>query len=182
MKYNSLTFITGNAAKAEQLRRHLNFPVLHKKIDLDEIQSLDLEKIVERKAKDAYKIIKSPVLVEDVSLSFKAFGRLPGPLIKWFYEELGNKGMCKLFGKQKNKSFVAEVCFGLYDGKKLKTFTGKMEGTIAKKPRGKTDFGWDPIFIPRGSKKTNAEMSPKEQKKFSMRRIALKKLETFLKK
>ncbi len=182
MKLNSITFITGNAAKAEQLRRHLDYPVFYRKLDLDEIQSLDLKKIVEHKAKEAYKKIGSPVLVEDVSLAFHAFGKLPGPLIKWFLGELGNDGLCKMLDGHKNRNATAEVCFGLYDGKKLKIFEGKMEGTIAKKPRGKTDFGWDPIFIPKGSRKTNAEMSVEEQKKFSMRKIALKKLEVFLKK
>ncbi|HUX36084.1 MAG TPA: non-canonical purine NTP pyrophosphatase [Candidatus Paceibacterota bacterium] len=217
MKLNKITFITGNAAKAEQLRRHLKCPVLHKKIDLDEVQSLDLKKIVEHKSREAYKKIsaqggpasggKSAVLVEDVSLAFHALGKLPGPLIKWFLGELDNDGLCKMLDGYKNRNATAEVCFGLYDGKELKIFEGKMEGKIATHPRGKTDFGWDPIFIPleagrpkvpvalarrrgrpltgfipKGSKKTNAEMSVKEQNKFSMRKIALKKLEMFLKK
>ncbi len=191
MKLHSITFITGNASKAEQLKRHLKYPVLHKKLDLDEVQSLESEKIIGHKTKEAYKKIsaqggpasggKFAVLVEDVSLSFKAFGRLPGPLIKWFLAELGNEGLCRLLDG-KNRNAVAEVSFGLYDGKELKIFTGKIEGTIAKKPRGETDFGWDPIFIPKGSRKTNAEMSAKEQKKFSMRKIALRKLEKFLSK
>lgn len=176
-----ITFITGNAAKAEQLGRYLKHSVSHKKIDLDEVQSLDLKKIVEHKAKEAYKKVKSPVLVEDVSLSFAALGRLPGPLIKWFLGELDNGGLCALLDGKKTRKAIAEVCFGFYDGKELKIFEGKMEGTIAKKPRGATDFGWDPIFIPKGSRKTNAEMDIKEQKKFSMRKIALKKLEKFLK-
>lgn len=55
MKSGKITFITGNAAKAEQLKRHLKRPVLHKKIDLAEVQSLDLKKIVEHKAREAYK-------------------------------------------------------------------------------------------------------------------------------
>lgn len=182
MIINPITFVTGNPAKTEQLGRHLDYQIFHRKLDLPEIQSLDLKEIVERKAKDAYEIIKSPVLVEDTSLVFKALGKLPGPLIKWFYEELGNEGICRIFGGQKNKSFTAEVCFGLYDGKELKTFRGKINGTIVKKPRGKIGFGWDPIFIPKGYKKTWGEMSAEEQKKTSVRRIALKKLERFLKK
>jgi len=181
MKIDSITFITGNAAKAEQLGRHLNYPVSHKRLDLPEIQSLNLREIVERKAKDAYEIIGSPVLVEDVSLTFHALGKLPGPFIKWFLGELGNGGLCKMLDGQKNRNATAEVWFGLYDGKELKIFNGKVEGKIAARPRGKTDFGWDPIFIPKGSRKTWAEMTPEEQKKTSMRRIALKKLEKFLK-
>jgi len=177
----SLTFITGNQAKAEQLARYFNMPVKHKKLDLDEIQSLDLEKIVEHKTRQAHDIINSPVLVEDVSLKFHAFGNLPGPLIRWFLEELGNKGLCRILNHyRKDRSAIAEVIFGFFDGKNYKSFSGQMSGKIAAHPRGESGFGWDPVFIPDGSDKTWSEMNPDEQKKFSMRKIALKKLEDYL--
>ena len=50
----SITFITGNQKKADYLARYLGFPIEHQKIDLDEIQSLDLREIVEHKVKQAY--------------------------------------------------------------------------------------------------------------------------------
>jgi non-canonical purine NTP pyrophosphatase (RdgB/HAM1 family) len=175
-----ITFITGNAAKAEQLGRHLDFPVEHQKIDLAEIQSLNLAEIVEHKAREAYKLVKTPVLIEDTSLVFNAFGRLPGPLIKWFLTELGNEGLCKLLDTQEDRSCTAEVLFGLYDGEKLSTFHGAAHGRVADRPRGENGFGWDPIFIPKGYDKTWGEMTAEEQKETSMRRIALKKLEAEL--
>ncbi len=177
----NLTFITGNAAKAEQLGKHLDHPVAHKKLDLPEIQSLDLHEIIEHKTKEAYKQIGGVALVEDTSLTFKALGRLPGPLIKWFLTELDNAGLCKLLDGYEDRSAVAEVCFGLYDGKELKMFDGKAHGSIATVPRGERGFGWDPVFIPEGHHKTWGEMDPEEQKETSMRRIALKKLEAYLK-
>lgn len=72
-----VTFITGNQNKADYLAKYLGFPVAHQKIHLDELQSLSLREIVEHKVKQAYDIIKKPVLVEDVSLEFSALGRLP---------------------------------------------------------------------------------------------------------
>ncbi len=180
IKFNKLTFITGNAAKAEQLGRHLNFPVTHQKVDLVEIQSLDLNEIVKHKAKEAFKIVGTPVLIEDTSLVFTALGKLPGPLIKWFLTELDNEGLARLLDGYEDRSARAEVLFGLYDGTKLRTFFGSSVGSIAKKPRGEHGFGWDPIFIPKGYDKTWGEMIPEEQKETSMRRIALKKLEAEL--
>ena len=56
-----------------------------------------------------------------------------------------------------------------------------MKGTIAESPRGERGFGWDPIFIPGGKTKTWGEMDVEEQRETSMRRIALKKLEEYLK-
>ncbi len=72
-----ITFITGNPKKAEYLSKYLSFPILHEKIKLDEIQSTDLREIVEHKVRQAYDRMKSPVLVEDVSLVFEEFGKLP---------------------------------------------------------------------------------------------------------
>jgi non-canonical purine NTP pyrophosphatase (RdgB/HAM1 family) len=175
-----LTFITGNAAKAEQLAYHLDAPVAHQKVDLIEIQSLELSEIVAHKAKEAYKIVGSPVLIEDTALTFLALGRLPGPLIKWFLTELDNDGLAKLLDGYDNRAARAEVLFGLYDGRELKTYHGSAEGSIAERPRGERGFGWDPIFIPAGHDKTWGEMTPEEQSATSMRRIALKKLEADL--
>ncbi len=177
---HNITFITGNPSKAEQLAVHLDYPMAHRKLDLAEIQSLDLKEIVEHKAKEAYRHVKNPVLVEDTSLTFLALGRLPGPLIKWFLAELDNEGLCRMLDGHSDKRALAEVCFGLYDGKELKMFKGQMNGMIAPSPRGEREFGWNPIFIPQGYEKTWGEMSRDEQKETSMRRIALKKLEAFL--
>ncbi len=177
----SLTFITGNPAKAEQLARHLNIDVTHTKLDLPEIQSLDPKEIVEQKAKEAYKHINAPVLVEDTSLTFLALGKLPGPLIKWFLQELKNEGLCDILLPGMDRSARASVCFGYYDGTRFEIFEGEMNGTIASIPRGALGFGWDPIFIPKGYEKTWGEMTMQEQDETSMRRIALKKLEVFLK-
>lgn len=176
----SLTFITGNKNKLEQLKWFLDYPINHKGLDLVEIQSLDPHEIVEAKVKEAYRIVKSPVLVEDISLTFKALGKLPGPLIKWFLKELDTDGLCKLLNGYSSRDAVAEVLYGYYDGKEVKFFDAKCEGTIAKHPKGDRNFGWNPIFIPKGYKQTWAEMSIEEQKKTSMRKIALEKFEKYL--
>lgn len=89
-----ITFITGNPKKAEYLEKYLGFPIEHIKLDLDELQSLDLYEIVEHKVRQAYAKIGKPVLVEDASLEFSAFGRLPGTFIKFFLEEMSEETIC----------------------------------------------------------------------------------------
>jgi hypothetical protein len=49
-----ITFVTGNQNKADFLARHLNLPIKHKKLELDEMQSLNLKEIAEHKARQAY--------------------------------------------------------------------------------------------------------------------------------
>jgi len=96
MIMENITFITGNAKKAEYLEKYLGVPISHQKIDLDEIQSLDLKRIVEHKARQAYEILKRPVLVEDVSLEFMALGGLPGPFIKFFIDNMSFETICSI--------------------------------------------------------------------------------------
>ena len=89
-----LTFITGNAGKAQYLQNYFHLPVEHIKLDLKEIQSLNTAEVAADKAARAYEILKEPVLVEDGALVFSGMKPLPGPLIKWFFETLGNDGLC----------------------------------------------------------------------------------------
>lgn len=178
---SNFTFITGNAGKAKYLGDYFHMTVDHKKLDITEIQSLDLKEIVKDKAQKAYQIIKSPVIVEDVSLIFLGMKKLPGPLIKWFLETLDNEGLIKLVDSLDTREALAEVEFAICNENGVYTFKGSMEGTISKIPKGSMGFGWDPIFIPKGYSKTWAEMDDNEKHMTSMRKIALEKMSEFLK-
>lgn len=165
----NVVFITGNQKKAEFLNKFLGVEVNHQKLELDEIQSLDLHTVTEHKVRQAYEIIKQPVLVEDVAFSLKALGKLPGTLIKWFLEELDVDGICKLADMYDDRRAVAEVCYAYFDGKTLKFFDGKLEGSVAETPRTDDGFGWNRIFIPEGQTKANSEMVEEEMAKHSVR-------------
>ena len=173
-------FITGNAGKAHQLELWLGRQLPHRKLDLVEIQSLDLQEIVEQKVLEAYRQLKQPVLVEDVALTFHAMGKLPGPLIKWFLNELETEGLCRLLDGHKDRSATAEVIYGLHDGQNTHFFHGVVHGRVAEHPRGSHGFGWNAVFIPDGSNKTYGELTEKEVEKFSFRAKAIAKLSDFL--
>jgi len=176
----TLTFITGNPKKAEQLSLYLSFPVEYAKLDIPEIQSLNLEEVATEKAKVAYKKLGTPVIVADTALSFDALNGLPGTFIKWFLESIGNDGLTKLLLGQENRLATAATCFALYDEDGLHLFRGERRGTIADVPKGETDFGWNPIFMPEGAQLTWAEMNSQQQAETSMRRLAIEKLQKYL--
>jgi non-canonical purine NTP pyrophosphatase (RdgB/HAM1 family) len=92
----SIIFITGNQKKADNLSRLIGIPVDHIKLDLDEIQSLNLREVVEHKARQAYAKVQKPIIVEDVALEFEALGRIPGTFIKFFIEEMSLEDICRL--------------------------------------------------------------------------------------
>lgn len=155
-------FITGNQNKADYLSRQLGVKIPHQKVDLDELQSTDLHVIVEHKLRQAYDIVKRPVLVEDVSLSFNALGDLPGPYIKWFVEQAGGEACCRMLDGFDDRSAVIRCTFGYFDGERMEFFDSESLGMISDHPRGENGFGFDTFFINEGYNVTRAEMSQEE--------------------
>lgn len=184
--FRDLVFVTGNQHKADYLAKWLGIHLPHQKAAVDELQSLDLREIVEHKARGAYQLLGRPVLVEDVALTFHALGRLPGPLIKWFLEELKPAGLPVLLQAHADKSATASIMYGLYDGKQLHTFEAHVKGTVASEPRvsdaagWNTTSSWNSVFIPDGSTKTYGEMSDEELQPLSHRAKAIQQLQDFL--
>ncbi len=174
------TFITGNQNKADFLARNLGHKLAHHKLDLDELQSLDRRAVIEHKVRQAYDILKKPVLVDDAALMFKALGRLPGTFVKSFLDELGPDGLCHLANCLDSQEAIGIVSYALFDGKTLHLFEGEMHGRIAPKPTGSGGHGYDPIFIPEGYNKTRGQMTQEEQDLTSARFKAMQKLKVYL--
>lgn len=173
-------FITGNQHKADYLAKWLGTKVAHHKVDLDELQSLNLRAVTEHKVRQAYGRLKQPVMVEDIALTFTAMGRLPGTFIKWFLEEMGNEGLCKLADGLEHRGATASICYAYFDGQRVVFFEHHVPGTVADQPRGGHGFGWNPVFIPEGSAQTYGEMTDDEVRPFSVRAHAIEKLRAFL--
>lgn len=177
----NITFITGNQDKADYLAKYLGHPITHRKIDLDEIQSMDLREIVEHKVRQAFEIIKSPVIVEDVSLEFEALGGLPGPFIRFFVDKVPFETICSMING-KSRRATARCVFGYYDGTNLELFEGKLDGKISEAPAGEKGYGWDKIFIPEGYDITRASMDEEDDRKTYLIIKPFEKLKEFLEK
>jgi len=178
MQEVNATFITGNSKKAEYLEKLLGLKIKNHKLNLDEIQSLNVSEIVEHKVKQAYNLLGSPVLVEDVSLEFEELNGLPGPFIKFFVDNVPFERVCNLV--KENRKATARCVFGYYDGNILKLIEGKLEGTVAKEPKGENGYGWDKIFIPNGYEITRAEMNEEDNHKTYMISKPIEKVREFL--
>lgn len=177
---NNLYFITGNSKKFKEVKALLP-SIMQLNLDLPEIQELDPKKIIQAKLLEAVKHKKGSFIVEDTSLYIKSLKGLPGPLIKWFMQSLGNKGIAELALKNKNTEALAVTYIGYIDSTgHIEFFSGSLRGKIVK-PHGKNTFGWDPIFLPKGKNMTLAQMSLIEKNKLSMRKKAFTKLIKHLK-
>ncbi len=176
-----IIFITSNENKLKEARSILpDIKIISKKIDLLEIQSVQLEDVIKEKLKYGFQQIKKPIIVEDTGLFFNGLNGFPGALIKMLLDSVGCEGCFKIINAFEDKSAIAKCAVGFTsDGKDLKVFIGEIKGTIVN-PKGSSNFGWDPIFQPEGLDKTFAEMNPEEKNAISHRYKALKKFKEFL--
>jgi len=79
-----------------------------------------------------------------------------------------------------NRNARFKTVIALELNNKQYTFTGICEGKITKTKRGKSGFGYDPIFIPNGYKETFAEMDLSLKNKIGHRGKAIQLLVDFL--
>lgn len=184
---SSITFVTGNAKKLEEVIAILSKvsqctkKIVNKKIDLAELQG-EIDEISVKKCKEASNFIKGPVIVEDTSLCFNAFKGLPGPYIKWFLDKLGPEGLHRMLNDFEDKSARAICTFTYHSGEEkdeVMLLQGITEGAIVF-PRAPRDFGWDPCFQPSGYDQTYAELPKDIKNSISHRYKALEKLGKFL--
>jgi len=66
-------------------------------------------------------------------------------------------------------------------GEVLASFDGACEGTLLLAPQGANGFGYDPLFVPAGFKKTFGQLSEKTKNTLSHRGHALRKFLAWLK-
>jgi XTP/dITP diphosphohydrolase len=80
--------------------------------------------------------------------------------------------------------YVCVIAVVIPDGEGLKpqefVVEGRWSGTLTREPRGSNGFGYDPIFLPRGSELTAAEMDPATKNAESHRARALVELQKAL--
>ncbi|MBI4139946.1 non-canonical purine NTP pyrophosphatase [Candidatus Woesearchaeota archaeon] len=179
-------FVTGNNEKAREVQQILGVGVERVNADLEEIQSLDPKEVVRKKLESAIaQIGKFPLLVEDTALCFNAWRTpqgfyLPGPLIK-HYLKLGLEETVQMLMPFKDKRAFAINTLGYAESIQSthQYVDGIVRGTIVA-PRGKTGFGWDPIFVPEGYGQTYSEMEPELKNKISHRRKSLDSLKELL--
>ena len=95
--------------------------------------------------------------------------------IKKVFSELKKK---KKLDKSNKAIFYCSLAIAWPDGK-CKTFSGTVNGKISLQPKGNKGFGYDPIFIANGYKKTFGEISADLKDKISHRYKAFSKIKRF---
>lgn len=138
-----------------------------------------------QKAETLGAMMKTACFAEDTGLEIEALQGAPGVYTARFAgencsaEDNWRKVLSLLEGQQNRKaSFRTIITY--YHNTEYRQFEGICEGEIALIPSGEDGFGYDPVFIPRGSTKTFAEMNLAEKNQFSHRKKAFDLFATFL--
>lgn len=141
-----------------------------------------------KKAVTAARYTGKPALADDSGLEVYALGGAPGVLSARYagegaddrknYEKLLRE-MSSVPDDKRGARFVCVIAL-VFPDSRVETFSGYAEGLIGKEPKGANGFGYDPVFYPKGHKRTFAEMGDKEKDLLSHRGRALSEVQRYL--
>jgi XTP/dITP diphosphohydrolase len=181
-----------NRKKLAELRRVLDAAgVSLTLLSLDDVAAFDeapetgatFEDNALAKARDAFTATGLPSLADDSGLEVEALNGMPGVLsARWSGVHGDDAANTALLLSQlrdvpdarRGAAFVSACALVYGPGDQDSTVVrGVWPGRIAGEPRGDGGFGYDPVFLPEGSTRTAAQLSPAEKDAVSHRGRAL---------
>lgn len=187
-----LLLATRNAGKLVELRRML--------ADVDVLTVVGLADLTEfpeapetgatfaenalAKARDAVAATGLPAVADDSGLSVDALNGMPGVLSARWSGRHGDDGanlellLAQLGDVPETRRGAAFVCAAalVVPGGAETVVHGEWRGVINRGPRGTNGFGYDPIFVPDGERRTSAELTSAEKDAQSHRGRAMRGL------
>lgn len=130
-------------------------------IETDEPLEIDLVKMVEHKARSAYRELLAPCIVEHAGLILEENGSegFPGGLTQPMWDALKAEGFLRRLNASGERA-IARSVVGYCDGTQIKTFVAETRGVLSSSPAGSREFYWDVIFCPEGgANETYAQMA-----------------------
>jgi len=149
-----------------------------------------LEANAKKKALQTSRFLKRLVVADDSGLEVGFLGNRPGVYSARFagkgatYKSNNKKLLRLLRGVPSTKRSARFRCvIAISDkGRLIDLAEGRCQGKIALRPKGTSGFGYDPLFIPNGYKKTFAQMGLEKKNKISHRSRAFVKAKHIIKK
>jgi XTP/dITP diphosphohydrolase len=178
-----------NRKKLAELRRVLDSAgVAMTLLSLDDVAAFDeapetgatFEENALAKARDAFTASGLPSVADDSGLEVDALNGMPGVLSArwsgWHGADLANTGLLlaqltDVPDGRRAAAFVSACALVSSAGETV--VRGEWRGSIVREPRGDGGFGYDPVFLPEGSSRTAAELTPDEKDAVSHRGRAL---------
>ena len=177
-----LQYVTTNPGKLREAQSYLGEEAIDEyDYDYPEIQAPTLEPIAAAGARDAYREVGDPVVVDDAGLFIDAFDGFPGPYSSFVENTIGIDRVWELAEPLTDRKAAFRCVLAYCDGDTVdepvddadlpvRCFTGVVDGEIVA-PRGDGGFGYDPLFEHDGQ--TFAERTAEEKNALSHRGRAL---------
>lgn len=191
-QHTSLVLASTNknkAAEIQSLLRGVNIRLLAEFTDqpIAEPHSTFVENAL-AKARYGCQVSGLPCLADDSGLIVPSLNNEPGVWSARYAhpnetdEANRAKLLAALTGKTRRQAFFYCAMVLLEHSNQANPFIAlaSWSGHIAETERGDRGFGYDPIFIPTGEKRTAAELSADEKNRVSHRGLALRQLRDFL--
>jgi XTP/dITP diphosphohydrolase len=139
------------------------------------------------KARAVARFVGGPALADDSGLEVDALGGAPGVRSSRYAgpardpQANNEKLLRELDGvpeRDRGARFVCVAALASPDGREWLA-RGEVEGRIAAAPRGTGGFGYDPLFIPKGYRRTFAEMTASKKNEISHRTRAFEAIKKY---
>ncbi len=183
-----LVLATHNAGKVAELRRILDGLDVEL-LGADDVDLPDVEETGETFAENALLKARAgvaacglPCIADDSGLVVDGLHGAPGVRSARYAgrhgdDEANLRLVLEHMGGREDRTarFVCVAALVTPDGREW-TEEGVLEGTLVEAPRGSGGFGYDPIFVPTGSRITTAEMRPEDKDAISHRGRAFRAL------
>lgn len=158
---SELYFVTGNPVKFEEVSLFFTKYAPHiiiKQLDVDlpEVQTVDQHAIALDKARQAWNLLKKPVMVDDTAIYFEKYPDFPGTMAKFIYKTIGLDGIFKLM-EDGDHMYIRIVFVFMYEENSPSIIEHTTHGTFTKSQRldlHRKDAPFDTVFIPEGVTET----------------------------
>lgn len=176
-------YVTGNPSKfklfAQFIPPHSTIELKQFAANLFEEQIEDQQEIALSKAKQAWNMLKKPLIVDEVGVYFHKYNNFPGAFTKFVYKGLGFEGIYKLMDDGDAMSIELIMVLAQEDSD-FKVFKTRVSG-IFKKPlvsTHDTHAPFDMVFVPAGCDKSYLELEkfPELYEKVYFRSLAMKSI------
>ncbi len=189
----TLLVATANAGKFNEIRnslkgcfdRFLSLADLHEPVDVVEDRMTYFENAF-KKARKIGNRLGLDTLADDSGLEVDALDGRPG-IYSARYAAADASRIDRLLaeleripGERRTAAFKAYLAYYRPTGGRVCIFYGKLTGHIGLERRGDKGFGFDPVFVPDGSRKSLAELTTEEKNRISHRGRALAAFRKFL--
>jgi len=141
------------------------------------------------KAREAADLSGLPALADDSGLAVDALHGLPGIFsARWAEDADGNRDFSRAMERVwreveaagpeagRDAHFACALSLAWPDDGQVKSFEGRVDGTLTWPPRGQQGFGYDPMFLPAGYDQTFGEIDPEIKHRISHRANAFRRL------